>query len=258
MILLAPLVNPLPALAGALPIGQYFCFDSTQTSPLQTAFTGTCTADSPLAAGVNAGNYGGIGGYFYLETFEDNAVNTLGLGGVGGSIATGNIIDSVDADDGIIDASSATTTHSYFGSGATGLVFNFDATVLGALPTDVGLVWTDGLGYNKITFTAYSGPNTTGTLLGTLILDDIGDNSFARGSDEDRFFGWTDAGGIGSIKITNVAATTLGAGIGGSGIEVDHVQYGRVGIQVVPEPATLALLALALAGLGFSRRRKLH
>jgi hypothetical protein len=255
-VVLVTLAAPLPALAGALPIGQYFCFDSTQTSSLQTPFSGTCTADSPYAAGVNTGNYGGTGGYFHLETFEDNALNTPGLSAVGGSIATGALVDSIDADDGIIDATSATTAHSFFGTGATGFVFNFNAAALGALPTDVGLVWTDGLGFNKITFTVYSGLNATG-LLGTLILDNNGDNSFLRGSNEDRFFGWTDSGGIGSIKITNVASTDLGAGsAGGSGIEIDHVQYGRAGIQSIPEPGPLALMGAVVIAFSVARRRR--
>src|SRR5215475_10221716 len=103
---LATVVTPVCALATALPVTQYFCFDSTKTSSLQTAFTGTCTADSPFAAGVNAGDYAGAGGYFHLETLEDALFNSPGVTRSTGSITNpGTITDSVDADDGNIDGS---------------------------------------------------------------------------------------------------------------------------------------------------------
>jgi hypothetical protein len=39
-----------------------------------------------------------------------------------------------------------------------------------------------------------------------------------------------------------------------TGFNVDNLSYAALAL----EPATLALLGLALAGLGFARRRKLH
>jgi len=164
-------------------------------------------ADSPFAAELNAG-------HVYLEDFECGSILVPGV-----SPSTGNVIppgfegaiDSVDADDGVIDGSGL-NGHSFFsGNGPTGITFTFNQTTLGAFPTQVGIVWTDGGG--ETTFEAF---DSVGTSLGTIGPIAIADGSNSGTTGEDRFFGVTFAGGISAIKISNSSG----------GIEVDHLQYG--------------------------------
>ena len=245
MMALALVLVALPRVATAALLGPspYLCFDHTGASPLTPTYTGSCgTADSPYAADANAGNFT----YFHLETFEDASFNTPGAsasaGGVGSVVFGKPDHDSVDADDGAIDGSGLGGDTYFFVTGTTGITFSFNAGVLGALPTNVGIVWTDGL--NSINFEAF---DAGGASLGTL-AGNHADGSVVGQTAEDRFYGATYAGGISAIHISN-----SGGAIGG-GIEVDHLQYGL--IAQIPEPATLAIFGLGLAGLGFLRRRR--
>ena len=151
-------------------------------------------------------------GTFHLEDFEDNALSTPGVTPSSGSVAAPNAItDSVDADDGAIDGS-GNGGHSFFSSpGSSGITFTFDAGVLGSLPTAAGIVWTDGTG--EINFEAFG---ALGTSLGTLGPEPIASDAITGETDEDRFFGVFEAGGISAIFISNTTG----------GIEVDHLQYG--------------------------------
>ena len=188
------------------------------------------------------------GGYFYLEDFEDHALNTPGVTGLSGgptSITFGPAFhDSVDIDDGVLDGSGL-AGDSWFNRGAsTG--FSFNAAALGGLPTHVGVVWTDGPFNTPVTFVAT-------TADGLAITCSVGpvagfaNASFNGETAEDNFFGCVDPGGISKIEVFNLF---------GGGIEVDHLQYGLAASTPAPEPATLVLLALG--GVLAARRRAIQ
>lgn len=190
--------------------------------------------------------FNGVGlSYFFLEDFEDALLNTSGVSSSagGGVTGPGGITDSVDGDDGAIDGSGL-AGRSWFGGGSVGFTFTFDESVLGALPTHAGIVWTDGAAFNEVTFEAW---DALGVSLGTIVAPNIGDGNFLSGTAEDRFFGVSNEGGISQIRIFNSVMSG-----GGSGIEADHLQYGGERVQEVPEPATLLLVG---AGLGFVANR---
>jgi hypothetical protein len=185
------------------------------------------SADSPWAA------Y--IGTSIVLEDFEDGALNVAGVtASIGDVIPPGwvGLIDSVDADDGVIDGSGL-DGHSWF---TLNPPLTFDFTTSATLPTHVGIVWTDG--GNDITFEAF---DNLGVSLGT-VVGTHADGVYTGTTAEDRFYGAINAAGISKI--------TFGAS---GGIEVDHLQFGTV-----PEPATCAMFAgLGLmAFAGYRRARK--
>lgn len=191
---------------------------ATQASRAETVFLGPtpylCMADSPF-------DTSGLGVTFFLENAEDGLINTPGLTCTGNVTGPGGITDSVDCDDGTIDGSGL-HGRSIFGSGNPGLTITFNSVDLGGFPTAAGVVWTDGSVFNNVTFEAF---DANGVSLGTVVGLNLGDGSFTSGTAEDRFFGVYHSGGISMMKIKCQA---LGAG---SGIEIDHIQYGATGLN---------------------------
>jgi hypothetical protein len=208
-------------------------------------------ADSPVS--------GTSFSYFQLENFESGVLGVTGVTASGGSVlGPGRFTDSVDADDGVIDGFGL-NGHSWYSAGNRSLSFIFDASILGALPTYAGIVWTDvgfrddGIfGPAPVSFEAF---DSLGNSLGAIGPFALGDDSSVNGNTgEDRFFGVLEATGISRITISMPTSGDW---------EVDHLQFGLQGGLIttaasVPEPSTLLLGVLGVAGLWSTRRRPLR
>ena len=135
----------------------------------------------------------------YLENFDGNTLKAPGLSGNGkSSLSFGkDLIDSVSG-------------NSWWGSGS--LTFSFQSKALGALPTRVGIVWTDGAG--SVTFEAWAPCGYLGKI-GPLA--GIPDGNFHGGKEEDKYFEVHHEDGITKIRISNTEG----------GIEVDNLRYAR-------------------------------
>ena len=132
------------------------------------------------------------------------------------------------------------TNYSYFSPGNS-IVVNFASPVKSA-----GLAWTDGDADAVTVFEAY-GP---GGLLYSFGPVALADDSFQGTTAEDTFFGVQDPDGITKLIVMNM---------GGSGIEIDHIQYEDCSAcaAVVPEPQTYAMFGFGVLGLiGFCRRNR--
>jgi hypothetical protein len=136
------------------------------------------------------------------------------------------------------------------------ITFTFSTALLGSLPTDAGLLWTDiGLanvraGSDSVLFEAFDASHN---LLGVIGPSSLGDGLFAGQTAEDRFFGVTSPGGIASIRITSLSSTER---------EMDQPQQEpsefmkAMGLARDGEvPTFLALLIVGSGGIQFKRRR---
>jgi hypothetical protein len=187
---------------------------------------------------------------FPLEDFESDALSESSAIVMPGS--WGNASNS----GGTAMEVSAAGGETWFASSDASLTFTFSSALLGSLPTDAGLLWTDiGLanvrsGLDSVLFEAFDASHN---LLGVIGPSSLGDGLFAGQTAEDRFFGVTSPGGIASIRITSLSSTER---------DMDQPQQDAAEFMKAmglardgESPTFLALLIVGSAGVQFKRRR---
>ena len=216
-----------------------FAADATLIGPIPYA----SFADSPFARALFD--------YFQPEDVEDlpDAWGIPASHGIASRPA--GLSDRVDAGD--MPNGSGASGHTWYFDGVSSITFTFSTALLGALPTHAGLVWTDlgfanvRKGLDSVLFEAFDMVNNSLGLIGPSAL---GDGLFAGQTAEDRFFGITSAGGIGSVRISLLHSTEQGL----DNLQNDFKKLAQLAVGSGPA-ATLAMLVVGCTGTGFTRRR---
>jgi hypothetical protein len=246
-LLAVALGTPLAAPAAPLGPQAYQCFDATQATGLGEVYTGTCSAESPFAAGVRSGAFAS----FAFEDWESFTLNQtinpiptttpgVAITSIGGGVTTSF---SVDQDDGAINGvpGSGAINHAAFGSSVS---IVFDANVLGGLPTHVGFVVTGGNPNRSLTVDFFDASDQLLGSVGPLLVCSVAACNTV--SSDDRFVGFVDTGGIRRVVLNSPSGIS-------DTWNWDHLQYGRA---LVPEPSRLALFAAAALALGVRQRNR--
>lgn len=150
------------------------------------------------------------------------------------------VTDSVDADDNSIDGDGTMGASWFTATSALNITFDEPAS-------SAGFVFTDGdQDANQITVTAFG---VDGAELISQTFDSFLDDVFTGTTQEDRFFG--------VVSMNNELIQRIQVSIDqGRGIEIDHIQFTGAA-EIVPEPASAGLAAIAFLSLmGLRRRRR--
>jgi len=206
------------------------------------------TFATPLVASANGIivlDFEGVGDFAAINDFYNGGTDSCGNTGIDYDVSFGaNALAVVDLDaggTGNIANEPTPNTALFFLSGSA--ILNYAAG------------FADGFSFyysaaRAAAVNVYDGLNGTGNLLGTISLP-VNFNNDCTGDPSGNYCNWS----IGSLAFAGIGRSIDFTGTANF-VAFDNVTFGSTDPNVIPEPGTLALLGLALSGLGFVARRR--